>query len=207
MNTSAMRLLFVVLTSLVFSPQLAHGQVNPDSVKRRNNCRLVEQVITTGHPKPHSEWAWQYIGFCEPSQRVRVYRTAIQQARTSTDTTLIFRAILAVVGLRDGALFREVMEVAGDRSASVPARVAAFMALSAIRDPRTAPRYEGFIGGSDERGIPRRLCSLRTAHRVGFVQGPTSLPPDYIEQITTLKERVWLDSAEPAGVRSAAACT
>ena len=207
MNTSAMRLLFVVLTSLVFSPQLAHGQVDPDSVKRRNNCRLAEQVVTTGNPAPHTKWAWQYIGFCEPSQRVGVYRTAIQQARTSTDTTLISRAILPVVGLRDGVLFRDVMEVAVDRSASVPARVVAFVALAAIRDPNRSPSYEDFLGGLDEHGIPRRSCSARRSHPYAYDAGPTPLPADYLKQIETLRNRVRLDPSEPADVRSAAACT
>jgi hypothetical protein len=202
-----MRLLLFLVTTLVFSPRLAHGQVDPDSVRRRNNCRLAEQVISIGHPEPRTEWAWQYIGFCEPSRKVRVYRAAIQQARTSTDTTLIFRAILPAVGLRDGVLFREVVEVAGDRSASVPARVIAFVALAAIRNPNRSPSYDEFIGGLDENGIPRRSCSARRSHPYIYDEGPTPLPADYLKQIENLSSRVRLDPSQPADVRSAAACT
>lgn len=202
-----MRLLLLLLAVLFTSPRLAHGQVDPDSVKRRNNCRLAEQVISTGRPAPHTQWAWQYIGVCEPNQKVRVYLTAMRQARTSTDLNLIRRAMLPAVGFRDGALFVEVLEIAGDRSASVPARVVAFVALAAIRDPSSAPSYEGFIGGLDEHGIPRGRCSRRRGHEIGYYQGPTPLPSDYVQRITTLRDRVRLDASEPADVRSAAACT
>lgn len=199
--------LWLLLLLAAASPLGAQQSEVSDSVRHRNNCRLAEQAISTGRPSPHSQWAWQYIGVCEPRQKVRVYLTAMQQARTSTDLNLMRRAILPAVGFRDSTLFMEILEIAGDRSASVPARVVAFVALAAIRDPSSAPSYEGFVGGLDEHGTPRGRCSRRRGHQIGYHQGPTPLPSDYVQRITALRDRVRLDASEPADVRSAAACT
>ena len=198
------RLLLLLLSVLI--PGLAQGQQDPDSVKRRKDCRLAAQVIETGRPAPHTEWAWQHIGFCEPVNRVSVYLTAMQQARTSEDLPFIRRALLPVTAFRDRMLFEKVLSIAGDKGASVPARVVALMALATILDPAISPTYEGFVGGLDGYGLPRGGCSRRLAHPVGVAQGPTALPSDYREVIAAVAERVARDVSEAADVRSAASC-
>jgi hypothetical protein len=187
-------------------PAFAFGQDHPDGIKRRNNCGLAAQVIETGRPAPHKEWAWQYIGFCEPQQRVGVYLAAMHQARTSADLPFIRRALLPLAAFRDRMLFEKVLSIASDKAASVPARVVAFMALASILDPTISPTYEGFIGGLDEYGIPRGGCSRRLAHPVGFADGLSAFPSNYRDLVAAVAERVARDASETADVRSAAAC-
>lgn len=196
-----------VFPLVLLTPSLLRAQVDPDAVKRRNGCRLAAQVLETDHPAPKRDWASQYVAFCEPQERVRIYTSAIERARTSTDVALLHWALLPVASFRDGTLFELTLSIAADRGASVPARVVAFMALASLRDARVSPSYEGFAGGLDEYGIPRGGCSSRLAHQVGFVQGPTALPADYQDRIRSLAERVRRDVSEPEDVRSAATCT
>jgi hypothetical protein len=132
----------------------------------------------------------------------------MRRARISSDVPIIQRAILPVVFFQDGTLFRQVMEIAGDRSASVPARVVAFTALARIRNPHRSADYEGFRGGLDEHGVPRGGCGRGPMlHTPAPVAGPTPLPVDYLQRIDALRKRVQRDQAAPADVRSAAACT
>lgn len=203
--------LLVPFALLLLLPDAALGQTAPDSVKRRNDCRLAAQVIETGQPAPHESWAWQQIGACEPSLQVRVLGTAMRQARTTTNVAFAERALLPAVWLRDGALFEQLVQIAGDESASVPARVVAFVALAAIRDPSAAPSYARFIGGVDEHPggviVPRARCSAQIAHERGFISGVTAMPPNYVQQIDALRLKVAKDRSEPDDVRSAAACS
>ena len=202
---AARRLLPLLLLSVLI-PGLAQGQEDPGAVKRRNNCRLAAQVIETGHPAPHREWAWQYIGFCDAEHRVGVYLAAMQQARTSTDLPFIRRALLPVTAFRDRMLFEKVLSIASDKAASVPVRVVAFMVLASTLDPMISPTYEGFVGGLDEYGMPSGGCSRRLAHPIEFAEGPNAIPSDYQAVIADVSERVARDVSETANVRSAAAC-
>ena len=193
--------------SLGSSSGVAHAQTDSDSVKHVRNCRLAGQVIETGHPSPHKEWAWQYISFCEPERRVTAYKSAMLQARVSDDVAFISRALLPAAGFRDGTLFEEVLSIAGDKTATVPSRVVAFMALASMRNPRISPSYEGFIGGLDEYGAPQGGCSRRLAHERPYSPGPTALPSDFVDRIKAVAARVGDDMTEPKDVRSAAACS
>jgi hypothetical protein len=196
-----------LLPLLGFVSEVAHAQADPAAIKRGNDCRLAGQVIETGHPAPQREWAWKYIGFCEPAQRVDAYLAAMEQSRRSADIPFVRRSILSAVAIRDGALFEKVFSIAGDKSSSIPARVVAFMALASIRNPGVSPTYRGFIGGLDEYGIPRGECSRRLAHAIEPTQGPTPLPSDFRQRIEAVRELVRRDTTEAADVRSAAACT
>lgn len=196
----------LALLLLLLLPQLALAQEEPDSVRRRDNCRRAAQVIDTGEPAPPTEWPWQYIGFCAPELRVEAYRRAIARVRFSMDPAAARRVIHRLAFFHDGRLFEDVSEIAGDPSASIPARVAAFMALAAVRDPSRVPLYEGFVGGLDEYGLPQGNCSARRSHDPEPTQGPVPLPADYLQRIGDLRRRVSLDVSEPPAVRSAAVC-
>lgn len=193
--------------TLLAVPHRVSAQADPDSVQHRNNCRLAAQVITTGHPAPRAQWAWTHMELCAPSERAAVYVEALSQIRRSTDVEQIKRAMVPVVWFRDGQLFRAALALAGDETASVPARVVAFMALARIRDPQASPAYERFTGGVEINGIPVGRCSARTGHPIEPVQGHTPLPADYLEQIDSLATVVARDRSQPLDVRTAAACT
>lgn len=206
MNT--MRTYFVLLAAAVLAlPRLATAQANPDSVHHRNQCRLAEQVITTGNPATHTDWAWLYIDACDPSERAEAYLAALQQVRKSSDLRVIHRAVMPIVWLHDGRLFEAAMQLAADPEAATPARVVAFVALARVKRPLAAARYEWFIGESDIGGVPAARCAGRSGHAVGVTPGTTPLPTNYREQIAEMARRIADAPSQPRDVRSAASCT
>ncbi len=197
----------ILLALLFLIPGCLGAQASPDSIHRRNNCRLAAQIIQTGTPRPQTTWAWQYIGYCNPATQMASFRSAIQQARTSTDLVLIERAILSAATFQDEELFELTLEIAGDRTATVPARVMAFVALATIRDPSRHHVYEWFIRNLDENDMPQGGCSMRSMHPFRHIDGPRPLPADFDSRIEQLRNRVLGDMSEPRQVRSAASCT
>jgi hypothetical protein len=191
--------------ALVYSWE-ASAQADPDQIHRRNNCRLAEQVIRTGHPENKTAWAWEYLPSCPRGMQVPLLVIRMRQARQSTNAELVATALLRASTMRDGTLFREVMNIAADPQASVTARVYAFVTLDAIYDPSRHPRYDLFLRMADLGDSARGPCSSNRSHPLVSEDGATSIPVDYRQQITALAARLTEDSAQPRQVRGAARC-
>ncbi|HEX8393735.1 MAG TPA: hypothetical protein VF665_15450 [Longimicrobium sp.] len=185
---------------------MVHAQASPYEVRRQSHCSLAEQVVRTGHPETKAEWAWQYIGLCPAEQQIPLALQRMQEARRSTDLALISAALMRASTLRDGTLFREVLQIAGDRQATTPARMYAFLVLDAISDRTRHPRWELYVrmGQLDER--TRGLCSSNRSHPAVSDPGATPLPDEYRSLIFALAVRVESDPTEPREVRGAARC-
>lgn len=58
---------FAAAGSLLLSSTslFAQGAGDPDDVHHRNDCRLALQIVETGHPAPHREWAYSLLPRCE----------------------------------------------------------------------------------------------------------------------------------------------
>lgn len=185
----------------------AAAQANPDSVKHRNNCRLASQVVAKGAPDPKRTWAFGYIRECDDPESKAAALAVLGQLRTSTDTSAIHYATAILVRVRDGDIFAATLSIAGDKTASVPMRVFALMALSRLQDDFAAPDYGLFI--RDRLGPLNShigSCAAQGVHAVPYRSGTTPMPADYRQQIVTIARRVRDDPAEPMHVRSAAAC-
>lgn len=53
-------------TLLLSSTSLfAQGAGDPDDKHHRNDCRLALQIVETGHPAPHREWAYSLLPGCD----------------------------------------------------------------------------------------------------------------------------------------------
>ncbi|HEX8394766.1 MAG TPA: hypothetical protein VF665_20645 [Longimicrobium sp.] len=201
------KLLVLMLVAGLVIPTLSLAQaLEENDLHRRNNCRLAEQVIRTGHPANKMQWAWQYIGLCPAAQQIPLLLDRIQQARQSPDSALAHDAMLRLSTLQDGTLFRAVLNVAGDRQSTVTARIHAFMALAAVSDPTSYPRYEAFVqmGQLPEGSVG--VCTVMRSHHLFREPGPTPLPADYRSQIVALARRVAADPTEAREVRGAARC-
>lgn len=189
------------------SAGIAEAQTAGDTAARRQNCAAAAKTVASGNPGARNGWAWRQSAACSPHERVGIHLVGMRKARQSNDLTYVKEAIMPSGGLRDGRLFAEVIAIAGDRAASTMARVVAFMTLAVIRDPSSAPSYEGFTGGLDQRGVPLGRCSERRSDPMAVVQGPEQLPADFLRRINLLRDRVLLDPSESDDVRSAAACS
>jgi hypothetical protein len=202
-----MRILgFLFLLSLW--PLALQAQVQSDSVKHRNDCRLATQIIETGHPAPHAEWALDYIGACGTQVQGAALATALRRLRSEPDTGKISPFWQNARFLRDGALYEAAVEIAADRSASVPARVFALLGLLHRTQQGRSAGYGDLIGGFyEEHGLRwvRGGCARTVVIDDLRIDG-SPLPADYRERINTLARRLRSDTTEPLDVQTAAAC-
>ena len=203
MNAYSWCLSIAGLTSACLSQVAAAQSPTPP---RQGGCAAAVRALETASPGEQHDWAWRQLPGCSADQRVRVHLSAMQRARSLSDLSMIKEAIMPAAGIHDGRLLAQTLALAGDRGASTNSRVVAFMALALLRNPSTAPSYEGFASGLDQHGLPKALCSTRRSAPFPFIDGPERLPMDYVRRIDTIRDRVRLDAAELPEVRSAATC-
>jgi hypothetical protein len=133
----------------------------------------------------------------------------IRVTRTLTDVPALEAAVGGYLNLRDTAVFHAALDVAGDRSASAPARVFALRTLWVLRTgkfwitydrmlplPESTPSY---VVGKCERG-------LTMADGKPFWYEGAALPAGFGEQIISFAGQIWRDSSQPTVVRAAAEC-
>lgn len=201
-----MRYLILVCFFSVALTSASAAQANPDSVKHQNECRLAEQVMTTGHPEPHRAWARGYIGFCGAETWGRAAAAAVRRSRTSQDRRTLEAEWASAHLLRDSVLFGAAMEIAGDASSSIAARIFAVRYLIRLIDPNPVVTYDLMVRGLDAKGRRTSPCYERTvAGRLAEYPG-VPLPADLRGRIAALLGRVYFDPAQPAEMRSAALC-
>jgi hypothetical protein len=193
-----------LLLALLTRPGFA--QVNSDSVKHRNECRLAEQVMSTGRPEPHREWARGYIAFCGTESWARAAAVALRRARMSENRRTLEKEWGRVRLVRDSTLFATATEIARDKSSSVPARVYAIRYLLNVLHPNRLITYDLMVLEMDARGNRRGPCFERTAAGRQAEYHGVPQPRDFRETITALMQRIHADPVQPAQVRSAASC-
>jgi hypothetical protein len=193
------------LFSIVLTER-SDAQANPDSVKHLNECRLAEQVMNTGHPERHREWARGYIGSCGTETWGRAAAAAVRRSRMSQDRRTLEAEWASAHLLRDSVLFAAAMEIAGDANSSIGARIFAVRYLIRLIDPNPVVTYDLMARGLDAKGRRTSPCYERTvAGRLAEYPG-VPLPADLRGRIAALLRRVYVDPAQPAEVRSAALC-
>jgi hypothetical protein len=173
------------------------AQANPDSIHHRNDCRLAEQALSTGHPAPREEWALGVVWNCRDAGPVLA--AALTGARASSDSAYLNALTAPLIRLRDGYVFAAALALAGDRSASLHARAAAIRALM------YAVRPGGYVDPA-ALSNPRAVNCFGTPSPHSEVVNGAPLPSDYLEQARALMSRVTGEQSEPEGIRHAATC-
>lgn len=196
-------MLVIILVAL--APVSVHAQAHADSVHHRNDCRLARQVIETGQPSRHTDWALRQIGGCGSEVYGASIAAGVRRLRAETDTAVLGRLWNPMHFLQDGSLYDAALEIAGDRAASVPSRVFALLALIHASRLGTSATYPGVTGGFDEHGFVRGGCGNITVYDDVRITG-TPLPADWRAQVQALGERLRSDLSEPLDVRTAASC-
>jgi hypothetical protein len=179
----------------------AAAQVRPDSVKLRNDCRLAAQVLTTGNPAPHVQWASWVIRGCPDAAQVVV--RAVGQHRRSSDTVFLNAVTAPASEIRDRRLYEVALSILTDPSASTEARVFAARMLAWLYLPNAHLTYRDFV---DPSGAGDSLCGAkRPPMDLRIVRG-TLLPDGWPETVKAAARSVYTDVAQPAAVREAARC-
>lgn len=194
----------LALLGLIAVPLLsvaASAQVEPDSIKQRNDCRLAIQVVTTGRPGVKVDWAMTFVRDC-PEFPGALSR-AIRATRASRDTASLSRLTAPADWLRDGAVYSAAYDVVSDRTATPEARVFAIRVLLWAALPGMELRYAHLVD-TDGDGIP--LCGgLGPSLHGRFVRG-APLPAGWEVRGRSLGRALALDTSEAAQVRQAASC-
>jgi hypothetical protein len=181
---------------LALAPRALHAQDVQDSVRRRNECRLARQVLETGHPATHYQWALDRAWHC-PEAAAGI-RSRMERTAASRDTAALNALTQPTLTLRDGGIFRTALAIAGDKGASTEARIFAGRTLIYTMRPSGGIAYEAFVN-------PDRSCSGDISPHQSFVSG-APVPADYVDRIHTLGRRLQADGSEPAVIRRLGVC-
>ena len=124
-----MHFAFVTLiTGLLCATTLsAQGQTRVEEAQQRNACRLANQVVRTGHPAPHREWAYSVISQCEQSGPAALAAVWLGEKPLATgELTFLARA---THDLRDRRLYVALRTAGRDARTDVEARLHALALL------------------------------------------------------------------------------
>lgn len=139
-------------------PISAQPRENTD-VQLRNDCRLAAQVVRTGHPAPHREWAYGIIRQCGesgPSAVAERWRTAPPTGRED------LRALIgATAAFRTREVFDAVATVARTPSADERVRAYALALLYSYADPGGGLSVDDLLHPRDDG---RRSAIWRSSH-------------------------------------------
>ncbi|HEX8391289.1 MAG TPA: hypothetical protein VF665_02940 [Longimicrobium sp.] len=164
--TAMLRRVLIVLVVTAY-PRPAHGQEGDSALlaRFRNDCRLAEQILRTGHPDPHREWALAYISRCESAGPVTL--AALWRDISAPDE--IEPLVNSSLQIRDARLYQQLRRTAEDRARPADVRVAALLVLARNTDPRNAIWLSDLIPPDTIDWIPLKL---------GWGTGPRQLMGD-----------------------------
>lgn len=132
--------------------------------------------------------------------------------RNSRSPERLERASWLAHYLHDAQIYGAALDVAGDRRASLEARVNAFRVLHWTLRPSQSPGYSYFLGKPiDDSPALVTWCSCTGHYYHGYTaddQGWPAIgrlvPEDFVVQIHSLAQRIEMDATEPQPVRWAA---
>jgi hypothetical protein len=195
-----MRLLAIPTVAAWIVPLSVSAQSTLDAARHRDECRLAVQIVTTGQPEAKPMWAFSKIRLCGAAAGQTIAGT-LARLRHATDTARMDRYFALTREVYDGALFAAAFAIAGDRSASVPARIFALRSLIWSGNPGRLLSYTDLAG--DVRGTTHCAGGFTTHVRLS---AGTPLPKGYDEQVRILAASIAQDSTAPIEVRRAARC-
>lgn len=188
---------FLLLAAAVLAAPYAQAQENPDSVKHRNECRLAAQIMRTGNPAPHAEWAANYVPFCDPALHAEALSHALLRLRSSTDDSALLLHWGGAGFVQDPSVFDAVIAVARDGAASLSSRLWALRTLAKYLDPEGQYTIQSMSGADciTGRALPGH-SGLRVIN---------PLHPDWRERARDAGEQV-AQTENNQSLRSAARC-
>jgi hypothetical protein len=165
--TALHRATVAVLLALSGTFAGAEAQESQD-VHTRNDCRLAAQVIRTGHPAPHAEWAYGAIQQCDETG----VAVLIEKWRTVSDSLESGYLARASSRFPKRVVFDAISEVVLSSTASTEARLAGmsllatfaepnvFLSRSDLRRPTEGRRPRMMSVSGDRRDSPGELGSI-----------------------------------------------
>lgn len=125
-----MKLRHLLPCALLVTAAVPRQAAAQQDVHLRNDCRLAGQILRTGHPAPHREWAWSVIPTCADSAGPVL--AAVWNQRTQPHLAQLWGASHRVA---DARLSRAVMDALRDASRSRAERITAARVLATHAAP------------------------------------------------------------------------
>lgn len=185
----AVSLLFMTLAAFALTSRL-RAQVNPDSVKLRNDCRLAEQVLTTGQPATHRREALTVIGLCGGDGLRALLSTwsSVPGDRDELELLVASTRAFATAELVDTLL--SILRQPARPSA---VRVASLLVLLTYADPWVLPGFDDFLGDSTT------LLVRYFGHvdHSGSAVGQETVPPSLRDDLRAALQTIAASDADP----------
>lgn len=162
------------------------AQTDQNDPHLRNDCRLAAQVLTTGHPAPHYDWALEFIPRCGEDGA-----TALTHLwrNPPADEGRLNSLFVASYTLRDSRVTAAAVEAAANRTLPQPARLAALRVLAG----HAVPQF--LISTADllrQESDTTRYSFPRVDH-VNVQEGANPVGPSTIRTILATLESVGRD--------------
>lgn len=198
----------MLLAAVVAILGAGKGAAQADSVQHRNDCRLAEQVIATGEPRPHAAWAASVIRTCEAEAFTRAITAGLQRLRSSSDTSAL-RDVWghALLYVNSQAAFDVGLGIAADRNASQSARVFALMGVLRMLHPNEVIDV-ATLTRSERVGTHYRPSWCMGGVTAGIRQRIIGAPVDAgaRSRMRQVGRTILSEANNPAAVRAAAYC-
>jgi hypothetical protein len=120
---------------LVSSTALSAQEVSDSAgVHRRNDCRLALQIVETGDPAPHREWAYSLLPHCGESAGPAVVAGLWRGTRRLPQDELLL-LVRATHAMRDRRIYAALRTFVQDAAADTDSRLHAMALLLRYVDP------------------------------------------------------------------------
>jgi hypothetical protein len=190
-----MRSIIVIATAMLLLlalPAASRAQEHPDSILRRNDCRLAEQILTQGEPANKRGWAFWRITVCGTSG-AEVLAPLINAHRDDEEFSAALDSLItAGRRLIEPVLFETALDMASDGSPGRSARVQAIRLLYAMLTPGNLASYETFLADGGQ---------ISTSGN--FHMAPLPSPMDALERAEAILTRIIAAENTPEDVHAA----
>lgn len=139
---------------LVSGPLVAQADERTEA-RLRNDCRLAAQVIRTGNPAPHRDWAYGVISQCAQSGPAVI---AAAWRQPPNDEPTVQRLVWATARLRTRCVFAAVANAARERRNSLLVRTYAMEMLYSFAKPGLSLNVQDLLHPRGER--PARISAV-----------------------------------------------
>lgn len=180
----------------------AQGRREAQDAQLRNDCRLASQILVTGQPRPHYEWALSFISLCD-ARGPEALSHLWSETTGDADTVRLERLVFQSQRLRDARLLGALGTALNDAARPAAVRIAALRVLISY----VAPLHDANAGSlSQERPTELlRFCMLNQVVDAVQRDGANPVTRAQIDSIVAGVHEIGSRESNPA-LRAAARC-
>jgi hypothetical protein len=197
------KLLFILLAFTGGNVHAAAAQGLPAS-ESSTACARHERLVVQGGTPQEVTAALRRMPYCGADVWGRSVAGAVSRLRRSADPVDLERFWRASAWVADARILAVSLDIAGDKTASLTARLHALRALLMVGRPDLWPELQG-MRTPGARDVAQQGCHF--SRRAGeFPHRGTPFPTDATARILAVARALQRDQSQPAAIRGAAQC-